>query len=146
MKNILEERQKLYRDMIEKRFATKIESLDDVEKLLIGEAINALTLGCCLQKPRIFAGKEVAAEDFRKIAKTTPYETLCVAVQALSKAKNVHNRLWYLMGVFVQICCYEPRLSVQGKTKGHGYSERTYTSEETRNVVTRVEDLSIEDL
>lgn len=154
MKNILDIRKQVYAESLRTRFKTELASLDSIERKLVNEAIDALALACCFQKPRSFAGELFSAEKFRSISRNISFETLCVAVQALAAAsRRVKNRIWYILGVLVQAkgsdsmvpkraCAYK-NLKQSDK---FDFPQRTYTQEDFNSIVTNIDDLTDKDL
>lgn len=142
MKNIISERQQIYVNAMTQRFHKELQDLDDVERKCVDEVLKAISMGCCLKRPRVFAGKEITAFDFQQISRTIPYEFICVAVQALAaKAQkgDLYNRVWYILGIVVQTSCTNKpvtrvaRNSYQRRVSDH--NEKIYSPEELHSIV-----------
>lgn len=145
MKNILEERQTFYKDAMRKRLASDLAGLDNIELSHIEEIINAVALGCCLQKPRTF-GKEIkTSEDFREVARVAPFEMFCIPVQAMAreqkKGRKIKNRIWYILGIFATI---GPCPQTRARKSDH--IERVYSPEELKSMVRSMGAFSDSDL
>ena len=145
MKNILDERQTFWKNTMRTRLAGDLAGLDNVELNHIEEVINAVALGCCLQKPRMFGKEQMTSEDFREVARSAPFETFCIPVQAmareLKKGRAIRNRIWYIMGILATIGPV-PR----SRVRQSDHKERVYSREELRGIVRSIGDLSDFDL
>lgn len=137
---------KIYRELyfkkLSERFCNELNA-GDIERELLIEVFNACALGCSLQKPRMFGKTLVSASDFRTIADAAPFESFAVAADALLSGKNVHNRLWYVLGVLVQNRPINIRTS---KKRDNGFDERVYTPEQLSYAITQIDTLSESDL
>lgn len=136
MRNILDERREFYKNQMRERFANDLKNLDNIELNHIEEVINAIALGCCLQKPRTFGNEIMTSEDFREIARVAPFEMFCIPVQAMAreqkKGRTIKNRIWYIMGIFATI---GPQPQTRPRKSDH--KERVYTQEELDSVLNR---------
>lgn len=145
MKNILEERQTFWKNFMRNRLAGDLAGLDNVELNHIEEVINAVALGCCLQKPRMFGKEQMTSEDFREVARSASFETFCIPVQAmareLKKGRKIRNRIWYIMGIFATIGPVP-----QSRARRSDHKERVYTKEERKNAVRGIGTFSASDL
>jgi len=149
MKNIKDERQDAWRQLMQNRFKREIEALDSVECMHTQEIINAVAGACCWQKLRNFQGEVVGAEFFRGVAQVASFETFCVAVQALARAElrgPVYNRIWYILGVFVRIKPQAPNPHRQSHIIRDGYKQRQYTPEELAGIVRPMDSFTEADL
>lgn len=145
MKHILNERQEFWKTLIRERLMGELLELDNIEQCHIEEVINAIALGCCLQKPRTFGKEMMTSEDFRELARVATFETICIPAQALArekeKGREIRNRIWYIMGVFASI---GPQPQSHKRQSDH--KERIYSSDELKSIVRSIGTFSVADL
>ena len=149
MKQLTQERQAAYTRQMQDRLMPQLRKLDDVECRHVQEVINAIAMGCCLQRPRVFQGTAVSAEFFRKAAQVVSIDVLCVAVDALESAEkksHVHNRMWYLLGTIVRINPQAPSPHRQRAAMRDGFIQRNYTKDELHSIVTDIDSLDESDI
>lgn len=64
-------------------------------------AVEALAIGCQLQRPRTFQGRTVGADDFLRIAERVTLDRLILVINAfLAHQATVQNRIWYMLGIW----------------------------------------------
>ena len=94
-----------YADQIRKRIESEPIQMseDPITQARISEVVNALALGCSLQRPRLFRKHMMTADDFRRIASDITLEEIAVAVNARIKiGEKVENPTWYILGVLAR--------------------------------------------
>lgn len=143
--NLRDEQKEMYYNQICKKIDWKKHELDEVETKYVGEVIDALSLGCTFYKPRNFAGREMSASDFRKLAENITFEQIASAVDVLKKRTGIQNRLWYILGVLVRNCKNEVKAAIDN-SKRFNYPQRVYTQQELERSVTSIEQLKDIDL
>ncbi len=145
MKHILDERQTYWKNAMRTRLAGDLAELDNVERSHIEEVINAVALGCCLQKPRMFGKEKMTSEEFREVARVAPFEMFCIPVQAMArekkKGREIRNRIWYIMGIFATIGPQPP-----SRVRQPDHKERVYSEKEIKSSVRNIETFSVSDL
>ncbi len=93
-----------YKDIIKKAIKDEPISMDSITQARVEEVIDALALGCTLQKPRRMGSNYMAAESFRRIAHNIDGTQVAIACNALLRAgDNVKNRCWYILGVLARL-------------------------------------------
>jgi hypothetical protein len=91
----------------------KLDRIEQINKRLAGwpvqeqfraaaeMAVEALAVGCRLQRPRRFGARTVGAEDFARIAERVTVDQLAVVINALrAHQDSVKNRIWYMLGIW----------------------------------------------
>lgn len=92
-----------YKEMIKARIEDMPEDADELRRL--NEVIDALALGCVLAKPRNFGGKMRDRNFFIALARTVLAGDLYAVLRAVETYETkvvIRNRVWYIMGCFVQ--------------------------------------------
>lgn len=92
-----------YKSMIMARIESMPEDSDELRRL--NEVIDALALGCVLAKPRNFGGKLRDRNFFICLARTVVAGDLYAILRAVETYETktvIRNRMWYIMGCFVQ--------------------------------------------
>lgn len=95
-----------YAERIRERIKDEPCSDDPITQAKVNEVIQALALGCSLQRPRRFRGRYMTADDFRRIADKISLNEIAVAVNAIiekdRKGEKVENPIWYILGVLAR--------------------------------------------
>ncbi len=95
-----------YTEQIRLKIKDQPCSSDPVTQAHVNEVVQALALGCSLQRPRRFRGKYMTADDFRRIADHISLNEIAVAVNAMvakkKKGETIDNPTWYILGVLAR--------------------------------------------